>query len=340
LPSRVLLAAFLISAGTGCAGSPDAASQPVDEAASGPTTASEAGASEGKRPGVTTPDASPRVIGTLGAVTVAAEDTLLDIAYENDLGFVELVAANPGVDPWVPGEGTRVTLPTQHILPDAPGEGIVINLAEMRLYYFPPEGKASGGDGGVRSYPVGIGRTGLSTPTGTTEISAKIPNPNWYPTRRMREEDPSLPTVVGPGPENPLGDYALNLGWPAYLIHGTNKKWGIGRRVSSGCIRLYPAHIADLFDRVRSGMPVRVVDQPIKFAWVGGALYVEAHTSQQQAESLEKTGSFKPDPDLDLDALVAKARGGRDTAIDWPRLREAVAERRGIPIRISRRGES
>jgi L,D-transpeptidase ErfK/SrfK len=280
------------------------------------------------------PHVASNVIGSLRTIETREADTLLDVAYENDLGFVELVAANPGVDPWLPGDGTRVVLPGQHILPNAPREGIVINLAEMRLYYFPPKG------GTVRTYPVGIGRRGLSTPTGTTEISAKVPKPTWYPTARMRREDPSLPAAVPAGPENPLGDYALDLGWSAYLIHGTNKKWGIGRRISSGCIRLYPAHIEDLFNRVTTGTKVTVVDQPIKFAWADGELYVEAHTTQTQAEALEQTGAFQPDPDLNLTELARKALGDRRVAIDLTRLETAVARRRGLPVRITQRGAS
>jgi len=323
------------------AGAPDAAAQsPVAEPAPSRTAAT--APSPGAPPpgsgvpdaGVPAPHMAPRVIGSPRTVATVESDTLLDVAYENDLGFVEVVAANPTVDPWLPGDGTRITLPSQHILPDAPHEGIVINLAEMRLYYFPPD------DGMVRTYPVGIGRRGLSTPTGTTAVRAKVPEPTWYPTKRMRREDPSLPAAVPAGPKNPLGDYALDLGWPAYLIHGTNMKWGIGRRISSGCIRLYPADIEDLFNRVSSGTKVTVVDQPIKFAWAGGHLYVEAHTTQTQAEALEQTGAFQPDPDLKLTKLVRDALGDRRVAIDVERLKAAVARRRGLPVRITQRGAS
>lgn len=304
---------------------------PVAQAAGGPTDAAAAiPAGLGVPEGTT----SPAVTGKLRGATTVEADTLLDVAYENDLGFIELIAANPGVDPWLPGEGAAILLPTQHILPDAPHEGVIINLAAMRLYYVPPDG------GEVRTYPVGIGRGGLSTPTGRTTINAKVKEPAWYPTERMRKEDPSLPRVMGPGPENPLGNYALDLGWPAYLIHGTNKKWGIGRRVSSGCIRLYPEGIRDLFGRIESGTPVTVVDQPLKFAWIDGDLYLEAHTTQTQAEALEQTGSFEPDPNLDLARRVGDALGERDVAVDWPRLRRVVAERRGIPVRVTKAAPS
>ena len=331
-PRRAALGLSLLLAA--CAGTPEAASQPpVAEGGDADAAAAATGAGPADS-GIPAEAVTADVIGALRTVTTAESDTLLDVAYENDLGFVEVAAANPNVDPWLPGAGTRVVLPAQHILPDAPREGIVINLAAMRLYYFPPDG------GPVRSYPVGIGRGGLSTPTGTTTVRAKIKDPTWYPTERMRADDPSLPAAVPAGPDNPLGAYALDLGWPAYLIHGTNNKWGIGRRISSGCIRLYPAGIADLYRRIRSGTKVTVVDQPIKFAWADGHLYVEAHTTQNQAEALERTGSFDPDPDLNLARRVGKAIAGGRVRLDWERLRAAVAARRGVPVRITRAGES
>lgn len=305
---------------------------PHEPAAQAPVA--DASGSLQSRMGVPAPHTAPDVIGSLRTVTTAEADTLLDVAYRNDLGFVEVQAANPDVDPWLPGEGTKVLLPSQHILPDAPREGIVINLAEMRLYHYPDDG------GLVRSYPVGIGRTGLSTPTGTTKIGAKVVKPTWYPTERMRREDPSLPKAVPAGPKNPLGDYALDLGWSNYLIHGTNNKWGIGRRISSGCIRLYPHHIETLFGQVASGTQVTVVDQPIKFAWADGHLYVEAHTTQKQAESLEENGTFRPDPDVNPKKLVREVLGDRRVAVDLDRLEEAVARRRGLPVRITQRGAS
>lgn len=277
------------------------------------------------------------LIGMLMTTTTSAADTLLDVAYRHDLGFIELAAANPEVDPWLPGEGTQVLLPTQHLLPNAPREGVVINLAEMRLYHFDRQG-------GVHTYPVGIGRRGLKTPTGTTRVTAKVRNPTWYPTKRMREEDPSLPHAVPAGPDNPLGAFAIDLGWPSYLIHGTNNRWGIGRRVSSGCIRLYPSHIEALFNSVDSGTAVTVVDQPLKYAWIDGTLYVEAHTTQDQAEQLEETGRFAPDPDVNLPGLVAEAASAEaaapDARIDWTRLQDVVRARRGIPMPVSRPARS
>lgn len=269
------------------------------------------------------------VVGYLTKVETKLDETLLDVAYRHGLGFIELVAANPGIDPWLPGDGTEVLLPGQHILPDAPREGVVINLAEMRLYYYPPD------DGPIETYPVGIGRAGQNTPTGETRISRKRKDPVWYPTEATRADNPDLPKVVGPGPENPLGSHALDLGWPLYLIHGTNNVWGIGRRVSRGCIRMYPNDIARLFDRIAPGTPVNVVDQPLKFAWVGNDLYMEAHTTQAQAEQLEETGEFEPDPDLNIAREVGKARGDRGVILDWDRIEAAVTARRGVPVKIT-----
>ncbi|WP_161958684.1 L,D-transpeptidase family protein [Ferruginivarius sediminum] len=269
------------------------------------------------------------IVGGMASTTTAYEDTLLDVAYRHGVGFVELVAANPGVDPWLPGEGTRVVLPKQHILPDAPQEGIVVNLAEMRIYYYPPDGAA------VQTYPVGIGRSGKSTPLGLTKVASKRKDPIWYPTEATRKDNPELPKVVPAGPENPLGAHALDLGWPAYLIHGTNNVWGIGRRVSRGCIRMYPEDIERLFAQVKPGTPTNVVDQPIKFAWMDGALYMEAHTTQAQAEQLEESGSFEPDEDLQLARLVGRALGGRLVPLDWQLIEKTAAERRGVPVKVS-----
>jgi L,D-transpeptidase ErfK/SrfK len=258
------------------------------------------------------------------------EDTLLDVARRFKLGYVEIVAANPNTDPWIPGEGTDVVLPTVHLLPRAESEGIVINLADMRLYYFGAGGEVP------RSYPIGIGRDGLTTPLGSTAIVRKRKDPSWHPTARMREEDPELPEIVPPGPDNPLGNRAMYLGWPAYLIHGTNKPWGIGRRSSSGCIRMYPEDAEELFELVEVGTKVTVVDQPIKLEWIDDALFMEAHPTQHQSDELELDGRFTPElPSEVVDRVLAVA-GDRASRLDWSRIRRATIERRGYPIRITR----
>jgi len=258
------------------------------------------------------------------------DDTLLEVARRFDLGYVEMVAANPGTDPWVPGEGTNVVLPTVHLMPNAAPEGIIINLADMRLYYFAEPG------GPMQSFPIGIGRDGLKTPIGSTTITGKRKDPSWRPTARMRAEDPELPEVVPAGPDNPLGNRAMYLGWPQYLIHGTNKPLGIGRRVSSGCIRMYPEDVEYLFEQIGVGTKVTVVDQPIKLSWIDDALYIEAHPTQAQSDQIEASGSFEPLLDSKVVDQVLAAAGDKAPSLDWSRIRQATIERRGYPIQITR----
>jgi L,D-transpeptidase ErfK/SrfK len=259
----------------------------------------------------------------------AYEDTLLEVARRHHLGYVEIVAANPGTDPWLPGDGTNVVLPTVHLLPDAEPEGIVVNLADMRLYLFEKPGAPP------RSYPIGIGREGLTTPLGATTVVRKAKEPTWRPTERMREEDPTLEAVVPPGPDNPMGSRALYLGWPTYAIHGTNKPYGVGRRLSSGCVRMYPEDVEELYELVEIGTKVMVVDQPVKLGWIEGDLFIEAHPNQQQSDQLELTGTFESElPNIVVDQVIAAA-GEQTHRLDWSRVRTAVLERRGYPIRVT-----
>ncbi len=275
------------------------------------------------------------VVGRMEIYRTAFEDTLLDVARAHDLGFVEVRAANPGIDPWLPGADARIVLPSAHLLPDAPREGIVINLSEMRLYFFSEPGAEP------ETFPIGIGREGWQTPTGTSRIVRKTEAPSWYPPESIRAERPELPAVVEPGEDNPLGSHALYLDWPAYLIHGTNRPWGIGRRISSGCIRMYPEDIIDLFARVPVNTPVTVVDQPVKLGWIGDALYLEAHPTQHQSDVLEIDGRFDPEVPTGILGLVeafASAEGSPEfgSEIDWAAVLAAVKERRGYPVRVSR----
>ena len=272
------------------------------------------------------------MIGVLRHIVAAYEDTLLDLARANGLGYVEMIAANRGIDPWVPGEDTPIVLPTAHILPDADREGLVVNLAEHRLYYFGPEGTEP------TTFPLGVGREGWATPLGTTEIVRKKEGPAWYPPDSIRAENPNLPKVVPPGPNNPLGSHALYFDWPLYLIHGTNMPWGVGRRVSHGCIRLYPEDIAQLFELVPVGTPVQVISQPIKIGWYDGELYVEAHPEAEQADELERTGQIESvDARSRADALYRiKAQAGADQdRLDWQLIRRALMERSGVPVQVT-----
>ncbi len=262
------------------------------------------------------------------------EDTLIHLARNNGLGFVELRAANPTLDPWIPGKNAKIILPKQHLLPDADRRGLVINLAEMRVYYFKTPGEPP------QTYPISIGREGLQTPIGKTTIVRKKDGPTWRPTPRMREEDPSLPVSVPPGPENPLGTHALYLGWPAYLIHGTNKPYGIGRRVSSGCMRMYPEDIKTLFPQVPVGTPVTVVDQPVKVGWIGDELYIEVSPSQNQAKAIEENGVLNSYEITKSDiALINKKAGLKKDMVNWEAVRNAIKNHSGYPVSITGQGQ-
>jgi L,D-transpeptidase ErfK/SrfK len=210
------------------------------------------------------------VIGDTYTVTVEDyEATLIDIARRHNLGYREIVSANPDTSIWIPGEGTEVKIPAHFILPDVERTGIVINLAELRLYYYPEVGNEE--TPRVETYPIGIGREGFDTPLGTTKTTMNIKNPAWYPPesvqREARERGEKAPSVVPPGPENPLGDHAIILGFDGYLIHGTNRPDGIGMRASRGCIRMLPEDIESIFDRVPAGTQVNIINQPIKIGW-------------------------------------------------------------------------
>jgi L,D-transpeptidase ErfK/SrfK len=273
---------------------------------------------------------SPPLIGEPRTYVTTPRDSLLDLARANDVGYVAMIAANPVLDPWVPGAGKTIRLPTAHLLPAAPHEGIVINIAEMRLYYFPVK------DGVPETYPIGLGEAGSETPSGATRVVSKEPNPTWIRTKSEIEAKPWAPKVVPPGPDNPLGAYALHLGWPAYLIHGTDDWRGVGRRDSRGCIRMYPEDIERLFREVKVGTKVTVVNQPLKLAWVGDRLYLEVHPTPKQADQLEMDNidDFQ-DPTGIAKAIVAAAKDSAGR-LDWAAIREAAKDRNGIPVPITR----
>jgi L,D-transpeptidase ErfK/SrfK len=263
------------------------------------------------------------VVGEVIQTQSRYEDTLLDIARNHDLGYREIVAANPDVDPWLPGEGTPITLPTRFILPPGPREGIIINLAELRLYYFPPDSDQ------VITHPLGIGREGWTTPTGSMQIIEKIPNPAWRVPASIKAEheangDP-LPDVVPPGPDNPLGAFAMRLSNPQYLIHGTNQPWGVGMRVSHGCIRLYPEDIETLFPQVAKNTPVRIINEPYKAGWLGSTLYIEAHPplSEQTSGGLSLTPLIK--------AILDSYGEEQKPVLDWDQARRIAEQHNGIP---------
>ncbi len=219
------------------------------------------------------------LVGEVTTVVAQYEDTLIDLARTHGVGYQDIVRANPDVDVWIPGEGTEVVLPTRYILPPGPRQGIVLNLAEYRLYYY-PEPKA-GETPVVMTYPISIGRQDWETPLGQTRVTAKAVNPTWYPPQSVRDEHAAegrpLARVVPPGPENPLGSRAMRLSLPGYLIHGTNRPAGVGMRVTHGCVRMFPEDIEYLFELVAIDTRVRIINEPVKIGWQGDELLIEVH---------------------------------------------------------------
>src|SRR3990167_7039491 len=268
------------------------------------------------------------IVGQVQVIKAKYEDTFADLGKANDLCYTEMVAANPGVDAWLPGEGSDVILPTRFILPAGPREGIVINLAEYRMYYFPK------GRNVVYTYPLGIGREGWGSPITNTSITAKTPNPAWYPPKSIREEhaaegDP-LPTVVAPGPNNPLGPFKFTLGTPGYLIHGSNKKFGIGMRVSHGCFRMLNHNVLKLASMVSVGTSVRIINEPYKFGRSGGKVYLEAHAPLSDTDD----ASIVDKHTAVINALLQN-EAFADLRLDWEMLREVVAAEDGLPVEIA-----
>jgi L,D-transpeptidase ErfK/SrfK len=276
----------------------------------------------------TLPSGSDSVIGEIQYVVARHEDTLLDIGRRHGVGYDEIVAANPGIDPWLPGDGTRVLIPSRYILPKE-RTGIVVSLAEHRLYYFPPP--KDGQPAIVHTYPISIGKMDWKTPLGLTSIVNKRTKPIWYPPESVRREHAAdgrpLPKAVPPGPDNPLGDFAMRLGIPggAYLIHGTNRPAGVGMQVTHGCIRLFPEDIAQLFPLVPVNTPVRMVDQPYKMGWRGDELYMEVHTpleGQADPETYNLTH---------ITRMLVSATQDRAVAIDWAKAEQAFSRANGVP---------
>jgi L,D-transpeptidase ErfK/SrfK len=266
------------------------------------------------------------VIGTPFYVKSRHKDTLLDIGRQNQLGYQDMNQANPKVDMWVPGDGSDVLIPAFYVLPDAPRAGLVLNRPEMRLYYFPPDKPNE-----VQSYPISIGREGWSTPLGSFTVTSKVKDPTWTPPASIRAEHAAegdiLPAVVPAGPDNPLGPYAIRLSIPGYLIHGTDKPWGLGMQVSHGCIRMNNEGITELFPQVSTGTPVNIVDQPYKLGWLGDDLYLEVHVDK---------GEKRQSPRSVIPESVANAQG---LEMDWQAVERAVTENTGLPQLVgSRRG--
>jgi len=277
------------------------------------------------------------VVGEVQVVTAGKDDTLTDIARRFNVGYEEVLRANPKVDPWLPGEGHEIVVPSQFVLPNAPYSGVVINIAAMRIYYFPPVKR--GERVIVLTHPIGIGKVGWKTPEGTTKIARRQKDPTWrVPVSVLKEHhdngDDSLEPVIGPGPDNPLGKYAFYLQWPSYLIHGTNKPAGVGLRSSHGCIRLYPEDIEQFFNMIPVGTDVRVVNQPFLFGWGNGQLYLQPldvlEDDQRDWNKAQRKVLGKS-----LSAILQQQLKTNHQQIDWDRVAALAHDPRGIPVPVS-----
>lgn len=268
-----------------------------------------------------------RLVGAVRVALTRRGDTMPALAREFDLGYEELVAANPAIDPWEPGEGRRVVLPGLHILPPGPRAGVYVDRAGYRLFYYPPAGKGRK----VLTFPISIGRGDWPTPTGPAKIIDKIVSPTWYPPasvlREAALEGEPLDRVVPPGPDNPLGKFALQLNLPGYFIHGTNKPYAIGMKVTHGCIRLAPKDIARLFQSIPRNTPVFIDDAKHRLATHDGVVYLEARGGDMsRADARRLTAAIR---------RLLVANDGPPPAIDWRRVAEVARAGRGIPTPIT-----
>ncbi len=274
-----------------------------------------------------TPD-SPDLIGELGQTTTVYEDTISDLARNFDQGYREMRLANPKVDSWLPGTGTDVLVPSMYVIPKAPRDGIVINTAEMRIYYF--NGKDASGAKRLLTFPISIGREQWVTPKGRTTVVGKVKNPAWHPPKSIRkehaEEGDILPTVVPAGPDNPLGTHALLLGIDGYLIHGTDKPFGIGMRVTHGCIRMYPEDIVTMFNATPVGTPVYIVNQPIKVGIASGNIYLEVHPHLEEEQVAAGEELYSTAVKLILERVK-----DYDAALVWSDIKHALESPTGVP---------
>ncbi|HEY1724173.1 MAG TPA: L,D-transpeptidase family protein [Steroidobacteraceae bacterium] len=287
-------------------------------------------------------DPDDDVVGEVQVTLASQEDTLPDIARRFNVGYEEIVRANPGVDPWLPGAGRSIVVPTRFVLPDAPHEGIVINVAAMRLYYYPPHKK--GEPQVVYTHPIGIGKVGWSTPQGVTSVTSHVKDPIWRPSAALRKDHfndngEDLPAVVQPGPDNPLGKFELTLGWRSFLIHGTNKPYGVGLRSSHGCIRLYPEDIERIYAMVTNGTRVQVVNQPFLFGLHDGQLFLQAD-SVLEDDARDWAHAQKKLLSRGLAEHIQKTLKAAGTQVDWQGVAAITHAPRGIPVPVTGPGGS
>jgi L,D-transpeptidase ErfK/SrfK len=276
------------------------------------------------------------VVGQVQHITAHRDETLLDLARDFDLGQQEILLANPEVDRWLPKENSVVVLPRRYIIPRAERRGLILNLPEMRLYYFPgPDVTESPV---MITHPVSVGRMDWETPLGITSITSKQKDPAWRPPQSLKEEALAdgnvLPDVVPAGPDNPLGRYAMRLGLPGYLIHSTNKPYGVGMRVTHGCVRMYPEDIEKLFDKIPVDTPVQIVNQPVKVGWLAGALFLEVHPYLD--EDRDKFSDLTQMVLNEIADAIAESGTDRQVALSGHAIRTAIEETNGMPALISR----
>jgi L,D-transpeptidase ErfK/SrfK len=271
------------------------------------------------------------IVGEVQLTITEYEDTFITLAKRFNVGFEELVQANPQVDPWIPGEGTLVVVPSRYILPPrSERRGMIINLAELRLYYFPANGQK------VYTYPIGIGRMEMNwkTPLGRLSIIQKQENANWYVPDSIKEEarleGRTMPSFIPPGPDNPMGVHKMRLSNPSYLVHGTNKEAGIGRRVSHGCINMFNDDVKVLYETIPIGTSVNIIHQPYKAGWQNGYLWLEIH---------KPLDDYQSNGDYSLNAMMAVTQHtiqNRPVNIDWPLAKEFYKHTMGVPMVIGK----
>lgn len=276
------------------------------------------------------PEINADLVGSNSSTYISRDETLIDLAVRFQLGYNMIRSANPDVDAWLPDDGSKVLLPFSVLLPDAPRKGIVINTAEMRLFFYRRDEQ---NNNTVTVYPISVGRRDWATPLTETRVTLRVEHPPWYPPESIRAEHAArgdvLPKVVPAGPDNPLGDYLLALAIPSYFIHGTNKRFGIGMQVTHGCIRMYPEHIEELYNLVPINTPVTIVNQPHKVGWKDARLYLEVH------RPLELDGVVQEGNRTGIvNKLTSILEELPEVLIDWNRVERAIKNATGVPVLV------
>lgn len=272
---------------------------------------------------------STDIVGEVHTAAIRTNQSLLDLGLRYNLGYYEILEANPELHPKLAKPGTEVTMATQFILPDTLREGVVVNLAELRLYLYPEGGKQ------VITLPVGIGKYGWDTPIGEAEIIDKRKNPKWYVPEGvyldMKKRGVIIPRIWPAGPKNPLGKYAMRLSIPGYDIHGTNRNDGVGRRSSAGCIRMLNEDVAEVYANVEVGTKVTIVNQPFKIGVDSQHVFLEAHMPLYEKSTAIQKHDFFPDAKAVVEAFL---KTHKNATIDWSQVKLAVQNFSGIPFQI------